>query len=105
MLRHFPWWVQLLGAVAAVVALFVLYAVLDAGLKSAFEGVGSSWLHEELGILATGSICFVGGLLLARSITRQRTPPLRRSPRHSLSSRPKRLVRPVCGVSAPAPKE
>jgi hypothetical protein len=78
MLRHFPWWVQLLGAVAAVVALFVLYTVLDAALKPAFEGVGPSWLHEELGILATGSICFVGGLLLARVITRQQLHP--RSP-------------------------
>jgi hypothetical protein len=74
-LRHFPWWVQLLGAVAAVVALFVLYAVLDAALKPAFEGVGPSWLHEELGILATGSICFVGGLLLARALTRQQLHP------------------------------
>jgi hypothetical protein len=74
-LRRFPWWVQLLGAVAAVVALFVLYTVLDAALKPAFEGVGPSWLHEELGILATGSICFVGGLLLARTITRQQLHP------------------------------
>jgi hypothetical protein len=74
-LRDFPWWVQLLGAVAAVVALFVLYTVLDAALKSAFEGVGPSWLHEELGILATGSICLVGGLLLARGISRQQLHP------------------------------
>ena len=74
-LHRFPWWVQLLGAVAAVVALFVLYTVLDAGLKSAFEGVGPSWLHEELGILATGAICFVGGLLLARAIARQQLHP------------------------------
>lgn len=75
MLRRFPWWAQLLGAVAAVVALFVLYTVLDAGLKSGFEGVAPSWLHEELGILATGAICFVVGLLLARAIARQRLRP------------------------------
>ena len=72
MLRRFPWWAQLLGAVAAVVALFVLYTVLDAILKPTFEGVGPSWLHEELGILATGAICLAGGLLLARRIGWQR---------------------------------
>jgi hypothetical protein len=71
LLRRFPSWVQLLGAVAAVVALFVLYTVLDGLLKPAFEGVGPSWLHEELGILATGAICLVGGTLLARRIGRQ----------------------------------
>ena len=72
LLRRFPWWAQLLGAVAAVVALFVLYTVLDAILKASFEGVGPSWLHEELGILATGAICLAGGLLLARRIGWQR---------------------------------
>ena len=72
LLRRFPSWVQLLGAVAAVVALFVLYTVLDGLLKPAFEGVGPSWLPEELGILATGAICLVGGTLLARRIGRQR---------------------------------
>lgn len=72
LLRRFAWWVQLLGAVAAVVALFALYTVLDGVLKPAFEGVGPSWLHEELGILATGAICLAGGALLARRIGRQR---------------------------------
>lgn len=71
-LRRAPWWAQLLGAVAAVVALFVLYTVLDEVLKSTFEGVGPSWLHEELGILTTGAICFVCGVLLGRTISRQR---------------------------------
>jgi hypothetical protein len=75
LLRRFSWWVQLLGAVAAVVALFALYTVLDEVLKSAFEGVGPSWLYEELGILATGAICFVVGVLLARTMTRQRRHP------------------------------
>jgi hypothetical protein len=73
-LRRFPWWAQLLGAVAAVVALFVLYTVLDGIFKSAFEGVGPSWLYEELGILATGAICLVGGVLLARAISRRPHP-------------------------------
>ena len=68
LLRRFPWWSQLLGAVAAVVALWLLYTVLDGILKPAFEGVGPSWLHEELGILVTGAICLVGGVLLARSV-------------------------------------
>jgi len=72
LLRRFPWWAQLLGAIAAVFALFLLYTVLDEILKSSFEGVGPSWLHEELGILATGAICLIGGVLLARTISRQR---------------------------------
>ena len=75
LLRRSSWWVQMLGAVAAVVALFVLYTVLDEAFKSAFEGVGPSWMYEELGILATGAICFVGGVLLARTIARQRRHP------------------------------
>jgi hypothetical protein len=68
LLRRFPWWAQLLGAVAGVVALFVLYTVLDEILNSSFEGVGPEWLHEELGILATGAIALVVGVLLARAI-------------------------------------
>lgn len=78
LLRRFHWSIQLLGAVAAVVALFLLYTVLDEVFKSAFDGVGPSWLHEELGILVTGAICFVGGVLLARTVTRLRPQP--RSP-------------------------
>ena len=68
LLRRFAWWAQLLGAIAAVVALWALYTILDGILKPAFEGVGPSWLHEELGILATGAICLIGGVLLARRI-------------------------------------
>lgn len=71
-LRRFPWWAQALGAVAAFVALFVLYTVLDEMLKAAFDGVGPSWLHEELGILATGAISLVVGVSLARAINRDR---------------------------------
>lgn len=74
-LRRFPWWAQLLGAIAAVVALLALYVVLDGILKPTFEGVGPSWLHEELGILATGAICLVGGVLLARRIAEERREP------------------------------
>jgi len=69
-LRRFSWWAQLLGAVAAVIALWALYTVLDAILKPTFDGVGPSWLHEELGILATGAICLVVGVFLARRIAR-----------------------------------
>ena len=75
LLRRFPWWVQLAGAVASVVALFLLYSALDGVLKPGFEGVGPSWLHEELGILATGAICLVGGVLLARSVASPRSAP------------------------------
>jgi hypothetical protein len=78
-LRRFPWWAQLFGAVAAVVALFVLYTVLDGVLKPAFEGVGPSWLHEELGILATGAICLIAGVLLARRIAAERREPSARA--------------------------
>ena len=69
-LRRFSWWAQFLGAVAGVIALWALYTVLDGILKPTFEGVGPSWLHEELGILATGSICLVVGVLLARRTAR-----------------------------------
>jgi hypothetical protein len=78
-LRRFPWWAQLLGAVAAVVVLFVLYAVLDGILKPTFEGVGPSWLHEELGILATGAICLIAGVLLARRVAEERREPSARA--------------------------
>jgi hypothetical protein len=70
-LRRFPWWAQLLGAVAGVVALWALYIVLDGILKPTFDGVGPSWLHEELGILATGAICLVIGVVLARRIAEE----------------------------------
>lgn len=72
-LRRSAWWAQLLGAVVALLVLFVLYAVLDETLKAAFDGVGPSWLHEELGILATGAISLVVGLWLARAISRDRS--------------------------------
>jgi hypothetical protein len=75
LLRRASWWAQLLGAVAAFIALFVLYTVLDEILKSAFEGVGPSWLHEELGILTTGAIALVVGVSLARAINRDREKP------------------------------
>jgi hypothetical protein len=69
-LRRSPLWAQLVGAVLAFVALFVLYTVLDETLKAAFDGVGPSWLHEELGILTTGAICLVVGVSLARAVSR-----------------------------------
>lgn len=72
LLRRYPWWAQVAGAVAAFVALFLLYTVLDETLKAAFDGVGPSWLHEELGILTTGAIALVVGVLLARAIARDR---------------------------------
>ena len=46
--------------------------VLDETLKAAFEGVGPSWLHEELGILATGAISLGVGLWLAWAVSRDR---------------------------------
>ncbi len=49
----------------------LLYLVLDGILKRTFEGVGPSWLYEELRTLATGAICLAGGVLLARSVDRE----------------------------------
>jgi hypothetical protein len=72
LLRRAPWWAQVLGAVAAFLGLFVLYTVLDEILKATFDGVGPSWLHEELGILATGAICLAVGLALLRVLSRER---------------------------------
>jgi hypothetical protein len=69
--RRFAWWAQVLGALAGIVALWALYTILDGILKPAFEGVGPSWLHEELGILLTGAICLIGGALLGRRISRE----------------------------------
>lgn len=78
LLRRFPWWAQLLGAVAAIVALLAFYTVLDGILKPAFEGVGPSWLHEEVGILVTGAIALVIGVVLARRVAEDsRTSPAR----------------------------
>jgi len=71
LLRRSPWWAQLLGAVVAVFVLGLLYAVLDGILRPAFEGLGPSWLHEELGILATGAICLAVGVLLGRRVSRE----------------------------------
>jgi hypothetical protein len=68
LLRRFQWWLQLAGAVAAFVGLFVLYTAVDGVLKPAFEGVGPSWLHEELGIVVTGAICLAVGSLLGRRL-------------------------------------
>jgi hypothetical protein len=79
LLRRFPLWARLLGAVAAVIALWALYTVLDGILKPMFEGVGPSWLHEELGILATGSICLIGGVLLARRTAEEQRRPSARA--------------------------
>lgn len=73
LLRRYAWWAQVVGAVAAFFAIFLLYAVLDGILKPAFDGVGPSWLHEELGILVTGAIALVVGVLLARAVDRDRT--------------------------------
>jgi hypothetical protein len=66
--RNHAWWMQVLAAVVGVLAFFLLYAVLDGLLKEAFGDAGPSWLKDELGIVATGAVCFVIGLLLARRI-------------------------------------
>jgi hypothetical protein len=72
--RKYAWWAQLLGALAGLIGLFLLYSVLDAVLKAAFGDAGPWWLKDELGIFATGAVCFVAGLLLARRIAGQQRP-------------------------------
>jgi hypothetical protein len=71
LVRNSPWWVQVVAAVAGVIGLFLLYTVLDAVLKGAFNDTGPSWLRDELGIVATGAVCLVGGVLLGRSVAAQ----------------------------------
>ena len=68
LVRNAPWWVQVLAAVAGVIGLFLLYTILDAVLKGAFGDVGPSWLADELGIVSTGAVCLIAGVLLGRSI-------------------------------------
>jgi hypothetical protein len=72
LLRNAPVWAQLVGAVVAFFALFVFYTVVDDVLKSAFEGIGPDWLHEELGILLTGAVALILGVWLARTLGRER---------------------------------
>ena len=68
LLRRYPWWAQLLAAVVAIPALIFLYQAIDAVLKGLFGDVGPSWLADELGIVATGALCLVGGALLGRAV-------------------------------------
>jgi hypothetical protein len=68
LLRRYPWWAQLLAAVVAVPALIFLYQAIDAVLKSLAGDVGPSWLPDELGVVATGALCLVGGVLLGRAV-------------------------------------
>ena len=77
LVRNAPWWLQLVAAVAGVVGLFLLYTLLDGVLKAAFGDAGPSWLKDELGIVATGAVCLVGGVLLGRSVAAEaaRRPP------------------------------
>jgi hypothetical protein len=67
LLRRYRWWAQLLAAVVAIPALIFLYQAIDAVLKGLFGDVGPSWLADELGIVATGALCLVGGALLGRA--------------------------------------
>lgn len=68
LVRRYPWWAQVLAAAAAVPALILLYQAIDALLKGLFPDVGPSWLPDELGVVATGALCLLGGLLLGRAV-------------------------------------
>jgi hypothetical protein len=68
LMRHYAWWAQLLAGVVAIPVLIFLYQAIDAVLKGLFGDVGPSWLADELGVVATGALCLVGGLLLGRAV-------------------------------------
>ena len=68
LVRHYAWWLQLLAAIAAVPALVLLYEAIDALLKGVAGDVGPAWLADELGIVTTGALCLVGGVLLGRAV-------------------------------------
>lgn len=70
--RRQPWWVQLLSAIVAIPALILVYQAIDAVLKGIFGDVGPSWLPDELGVVTTGALCLVGGLLLSRAVGMRR---------------------------------
>lgn len=74
LVRSSRWWTHFLAALAGVIGLFLLYTVLDGILKAAFGDTDPSWLRDELGIVATGGVCLVVGLLLARKIGRASSP-------------------------------
>jgi hypothetical protein len=73
LLRHYPAWAQVLGAAVAIPALIFLYQGIDAVLKGLFGDAGPAWLPDELGIVATGALCLVGGVLLGRALRAPRT--------------------------------
>jgi len=68
LVRRYPRWAQVLAAVVAIPVLIFLYQAIDAVLKGLFGDVGPWWLPEELGIVATGALCLVGGVLLGRAV-------------------------------------
>jgi hypothetical protein len=68
LLRRRPWWMQVMAAIAAIPALFFLYEAIDTLMKSVAGDVGPGWLADELGIVATGALCLVGGFLLVRTV-------------------------------------
>ena len=70
LVRRYPWWAQLLAAVGAIPALILAYGAIDAVLKGIVGDLGPWWLRDELGVVTTGALCLVGGLLLGRAVGR-----------------------------------
>lgn len=70
LVRRYPWWTQLLAAVGAIPALILAYGAIDAVLKGIVGDLGPWWLPDELGVVTTGALCLVGGLLLGRAVGR-----------------------------------
>jgi hypothetical protein len=63
--RHLA--LRVVGALAAVVAWWIVYVVVDGVTKSAAGDAGPVWLPDEIGIVVTGALLMAVGLLLVRS--------------------------------------
>jgi hypothetical protein len=70
LVRSSRWWVQMLAGAAGIIGVFLLYSVLDGALKAAVGDAGPSWLEDELGIVATGMVALVVGVVLAQRMSR-----------------------------------
>ncbi len=63
--RH--WALRVLGAVGGLVGWVLSYAVIETLAQAVVGDTDPLWMHEEIGIVATGAILMTVGLLLARA--------------------------------------
>lgn len=70
------------GAVGGLLAWGVIYVLIESAVQSLVgEGTGPVWLHDEVGILSTGTVLMAAGLLGVR-----RTSGLRFSDRRAVTA-------------------